>query len=314
MSFLTKRLSTTPKAAPPAPEQISSANDIIDACNRFPFAVATLIARYAMHRFDDVIFGPEQWKTCWGATPVTLASIDALRKRVADSGRRPPKPLHEMSVEDCANFLGDRGKEELPQAPEDLYFCLNNPVRQGERLAALTCVVTYIPEYVRLKDKVVAVTCQSIALILGPKPKKGQAAKLVDSDKVLNQILSSKDAQETERSCYFVMELDVAPSTKGKKPADLMPQISKQGDGGWQLPEARPFLASVFARRVWKGTFLYGLAPSITFTYGQGKSRNGCLAFGGFGDVGLCMCDSYSPGNPYYGAAGGRKFQVLFTK
>lgn len=241
-----------------------------------PRPVATLVARYAMERFDNVFFGPEQWKAYYGVTPVNL-----------------------------------RGQEEHPTPSQALYDCLNSRMRPGEKLAGFTCAVTYIPGYVNKNHEVIPVTSRTLGLELGPHPIQGSATKFTDH----NLALDRHDADLVQDSCYFVMELEFAPNTNGKRPSDLIPQISQVGDERWEFPDARNFIATVFSRRVWKGQFLYGAnsCPSIG-VYIKEKQRDGrAMTLGCFGINGLGLGDPGAHGSRNIGAVASKKFLPVFT-
>lgn len=277
-------------------------------CCPLPQGLKALINEYVNH----VFFGPQHWKMHWGATPVKLPTLEELRKRVAASGKPTQKPLETMSPEECANLVGELGVEEIPTPPKELRTMLNLPVRAKEGPIGYTCVVTYIPEYVRKEDKVMAVTFRTLALELGPKPKLGTKVQLVDAEYILKDLLTAKDSDGTQPSCYFVMERDVAPDTKGKKPSELMEQIKKQGDGNWEVPEARNFLAAVFSRCAWTGEFLFGDGDTVTYAYCNGKSQDGdgyTLVFGNFTAQGLQ--GKFDGGGDFdNGACGSRKLKA----
>lgn len=280
----------------------------------FPTAVATLVAQFATHHFDEVIFGPWHWKHFWGATPVTLPSLRDLHQRVHQVGKETPKALEEMRAEECANFLGELGKEDRPQPPQDLIECLNKSFRAGERAAKFLCAATYIPEFVRKDGKVMAVTARTLALEFGPKPKQGNTARLYGNPQQrIDEILKPEDADSTQTACYFVMELDVSPGTKGMSPAEAMAmaEILAQEIGKWKAPEPRNFLATVFSRRAWKGVFHFGNEP-WTGIYCHGNARgNHPLIFGGFCAEGLYLGKCFDEGDEDRGAVSSRKFRPL---
>lgn len=253
------------------------------ALNQFPPDVATLIADLAMQRFESIIFGPEQWKTHWGATPVTAS-----------------------------------GEEEHPALPIELYRCLNNQVRPGERekLAGLTCAVTYIPEYVRKDDKVMAVTSRTLAVDLAPKPLLGHPAGVFELRDKLKHVFNEKEADGTEPSGYFVMQLDIEPATQGKKGSEATQFVTQ---GGWTAPEIRNCLATVFSRRAWKGDLLYGTTMMSTFCKRAGKDFLLCGAFLDCGPPhGALIIILDVPGDrpllKVEGASASRKFQPLTLK
>lgn len=204
------------------------------ALSGFPDTPATLIADYAMHRFDHIIFDHEQWKTHWDATPVTAS-----------------------------------GQEEHPTPPIELYRSLNNPVRAGEPLAGITCTVTYIPEYVRKNGSIMAVTSRTLATVLGPKPKQGGYARVFDFQHNLT-FLTSEEADGRETSCYFMMERNIATGTTNKRPSVATQMVTQ---GGWESPELRNFIAALFSRRVWKKEFLYG-QKVYTFCKRKGQGND----------------------------------------
>lgn len=293
-----------------------SGNASTKAGSSLPHGAVALIAGYAVERFDDLIFGPEHWKTYYGAVPVTLPSIEILRDRalqvVRATGKETPRPIKEMSVAECANFIGELGQEERPKPPDSLFTCLNTPVHPQDKLVAgFTCAVTYIPQFVRQNGRVLAVTSRTLALELGQNLKRESAPKLAEPEFVLNRRLTEEDANATEASCYFVMELEPSPNTKGKKPSELIAEMIQQGKREWQQPEARNFIATVFSRCAWKGQFLYGREP-WAFAYVKGKSLNDFfLAIGGFAASGLFIYDTPGKGHAHYGAAFAQKFQPL---
>lgn len=303
------------------PEQVPSLEQRTDALGvclggLLPSGLTSLVAKYAMERFDGQIFGPEQWKRKWGAMPVILPPVEKLRDQVnqliTSTGKQPEKNVEEMSADECANFLGLPGVEEHLEPSEEMYECLNRRVRPEDIcVAGFTCVVTSIPQFVSKEGRILAVTARTLALEIGPNPEMdGRVVKLGDPNFVFDQVLFPEDATRNEPSCYFMMELDIAPNTRGKKPSILTKEICQQGDKGWQLPETRNFFAAVFSRRVWKGQFLYG-GDAIAFTYGLGNCRLGrFLALGGneeedFFTVHPCN-DS---GLVLYGASSSRKFR-----
>lgn len=269
-----------------------------------PRPLQELIVEYV----NDVLFGPEHWGTFWGVTPVTLPSLQALRKRVTDSGQQTPKPIKEMSVEECANFIGELGKEEHPVPPQKLRDCLNRPVRPEGKLAGLSCAVTYIPSYVRKEGKVMAVTPRRLAEF-GLKPKRGHMATFTSASFAIDYVLKREDADSTKPPCYFVMELDLAPKTRGKKPIDAILEINRPEDRSWDVPEARNFIATVFSRRVWKGEVHLGSDP-LTFVYGKERSRHGLPLIFAFSQVGLDIIGSDFAALDRRGASGSRKFPL----
>lgn len=276
-----------------------------------PRGVVVLIANYSTKRFDEIIFGPDQWRIHWGAIPVTLPTIEILRSRalelVTSTGRQPSQPIHELSARECANFIGELGEEEHPEPPEELYKRLNRPVRAGEQLAGFTCAVTFIPQYVRRNNRIFSVTSRTLALVFGLNPAQGHRATLSNPHHVFSEVFTPKDADETEPSCYFMMEQEPARHTFGKPPSELIGEISQLGKG-WQLPEPRNLLATVFSRRVWKGELLY---RQTTFTCCNGKSvSDNFLVMGDFEDeVGLAvMINQNDIGDEMCGGAAALKF------
>lgn len=316
------------KVVPPLSEVNSEVRTCLGRCignSSFPDSLVGIIAKYAMERFDEGMFGPEQWKTFYGAIPITLPCIDSLRDRakliIQSTGKVPEKLLEEMSPDECANFVQELGKEENPQPSDDLYECLNTCVRPNDtRVAGLMCAVTYIPEYVRKGNKVIAVTSRTLALEFGPNPIRGQAAELNDRNPALNEKLKREDADGTQPSCYFVMEADVDPDTIDKKPSIL---IAQRQDQAWKLPEPRNFMATVFSRRVSIGQFLYGQQVvyvqqpcaaiyTYSYIYTEKRSRGGhFLSLGGFNSHGLHLRDSIDFSCASAGAGGSRKFSPL---
>lgn len=275
-----------------------------------PHKAVTSVVDYMSQHFEGAIFGPWHWKTFWDATPVTLPSIEMLRKRVADSGKQLPKSVDQMSAEECANFVGEQGTEDKPEIPEALQKCLSAPVRTGQQPAGMTCAVTYIPQYVRKEGKVLAVTARTFAVELAPNPKQGSPAEIYDVKSHL-QLLTKEDADGTEVPCYFVMELAPDPTTKGMRVSPATDQILNQGDKGWRLPDARNFMAAVFSRVVWRGEIL--CQDIYTHMNSRAYNLNQFLAFGGhrgyrYPEV-TCRIASFREDNPRYAAVGSRKFQ-----
>lgn len=274
---------------------------------RFTVPVSRLIVQYV----NDYFFGPEQWRSVWNAIPVTLPSIGELRKRVMQMGLELPRPLKQMNVEECANFVGELGQEEQPESTDELRQFLNRPLRPKEKRAGFTCSVTYIPAYIRQGNRVMAVTSRTLAIELGPRPTEGHyVARLMNAHNALSRLLTRKDAYSTSRSCYFVMEQDCAPDTMRKHPVTAIAQIKKQKDGK-NVPEARNFLAAVFSRRAWQGEFQFGRRP-WTYTLAKGRNPDGFfILLGGFGRSGLQVRYCGRIANDYAdatGAAASKKF------
>lgn len=296
---------------------VPSVSDVIEALRInigriLPDGLVRLVAKYAMHRFDEQMFGPEFWKTYYGAIPVALPSIERLRDRVLQlvisTGRNTGVPINKMCVSECANFVGELGMEEHPEPPEELYTCLNTPVRPGEKVAGLSCAVTYIPQYVRKDNRVIPVTLRTLGSVLGPHPKQGHPATLNNSDITLDQ-LSPDIVHMVEPSCFFVMELNFAPESELQSPPASITKISQQGDGMWAVPAVRNFVATIFSRRVWKGELQYGRNP-CKYTYCSDRSEDDYyVASGGFGDdEGLYIDLCFDMNHDNYGAAGSKKF------
>lgn len=287
-----------PVAANAQPKEIEvpAVNDVIARVGAslgttLPASLVTLVARYAMERFEDQIFGCKQWESVYGVIPVSLQPIESLRDRanqlVNGGAKKLQKSIEGMSPEECSNFVEDSGDEETPQLPEELYVCLNTPVRPGEKVAGLTCAVTYIPQYVRRDNKVMAVTTKTFSSELGPHTKTGAGAKLNNPEFIFDRLLKRRDADSTEPSHYFVMERGTHPQTMGTKPSELIARMAQQKDS-WKLPEPRNFIATVFSRCSWQGQFLFGRKP-VMHTYCLGTSQEGnYLAFGDFEKSGLC--------------------------
>lgn len=273
--------------------------------------VAQLIAEYVTQRLNDFIFGPEHWKYYWDAIPVTLPHVEVLQRRIANSGKEPPKPVEQMSAEECANFLGELGEEDHPQLPKKLCELLDKPVRPnapGEKPAGFTCAVTYIPEFVRKDGRVMAVTFKTLTSELGPKPVRGNPAYLNKAPRFTpNLILTQEHLDRTEPACFFVMELDLAPGTKGLSTFQALQRIKRQGDRKWDAPEARNFVATVFARRVWKGEYFGG--KERVFAYGKGRSLYKDYVYMAFSLDGLYLFHNYGWGNAKVGAIGSKKIK-----
>lgn len=275
----------------------------------FPRQVALLVAAYT---YD--FFGCEQWRSVWGAIPVSLPSLEEMRlralRRVIDTGERPPKLVEEMSVEECANFTQERGTEEHPEAPAELCALLNAPVRPGELPAALTCGIMFIPQYVRREGRILAVNPRNIALEIGPNPRNGYASvQLFTPEDRFNNLLKHEDTMATQPSCFFVMELRVAPDTRNREIDEARNRLGN----GWTEPEARNCMAMSFALRAWKGDCLFyegnGPVPICSYTFLQERDRNGRpLLMGGGGHVNITysLCPASCDG-----MAGSKKFPVL---
>lgn len=318
MSVNSPKTNLEPKVVPPLDQVTAKVAECFlrlraeKANGCFHMDVVKLIAKYAMERFEDEIFGTDQWNAFYGVIPVSLPSLLELRglvkQHVKSTSKKLEKDLEKMSPEECANFLGIEGIEEHPVPSEKMYECLNTRVRPNDkRVAGVMCAVTFIPEYVRTKEgRVVAVTSRILALSLGPNPAKGQAVKLADPHHVFITVLTEEDADQTQPSCYFVMEKDVDPATRGKKPSDLIAQSKAQV---WKLPEPRNFKATVLSRCVANGQFLYS---PWTHTYSQKRSKDGSyLGLGGFGEVSRFVHIGGDYGDQAIGASGSRKFRPV---
>lgn len=315
----------SPAKASAVPSLQERANAVRTNCPvRLPTRVALLVAKYAMERFEGTTFGTQLWMDHYNAIPVTLPPLDALRKRVRELAG-PVPAIDVMPAEACANFLAEVGEkvweQEYPLPPEELFECLNTPVRpEDPQVAGLTCAVTFIPEYIRQNGKIISVTSKVIGSLLhknNPSPAHSVHPKLNErffQGSATAGPLSLDDVGKTEPSCYFVMELGLAPGTRYKGFHELMAQIGSQGDQGWKLPEFRNFLATVFSWHDRTKQFLFGQEPK-TYAYCQNKSQEGegvCLAFGDFGVDGLnFQMHSSHFGNQTSGAVGSRKFQAL---
>lgn len=276
----------------------------------FPRGVAELIASYT----NDILFGVEHWRAFWNAIPVSLPSIHDLRARathlVVDTGKNPPKPVEKMSAEECANFVGEQGKEENPEPPLELRAQLNAPVRQGEARAAFTCGVMFIPEFVRRDGRILAVNCRNLGLKLGPKPVQGKAAWLYRPADSLNKTLKEKDVETTQASCFFVMELKMAPGTQDMAIDEAREQLSL----GWAAPDVRNCMAMIFSLYAWKGVCLFGdVMTQPSGTYVEETSRGGEPLIMGVQNEGLAIFTTDSNCNVSFsgnGMVGSRKFPV----
>lgn len=266
-----------------------------------PRGIVSFIAQFAAERFDHEIFGPQLWRNCWGAIPVTLPPIDELRSRVngvaTSTGKQPRNQVEMMTAVECANFLGLPGEEEHPELSEEMHLFLNRRARPEDRLlSAFTCAVTYIPQYVRKGNKILAVNANTIALVLGQNPlvALSRTAQLTHSSLAsYNGKLSRKYSCETEPSCYFMMRQE----------------IDARLDEGWEIPEPRNFIATVFARYVWIGQYLF--SNTHTLTLGMGPEDDNPFAGGGFGPSGLTFDHArtlQAQVGQRMGVAGSRKF------
>lgn len=294
MSFLGSILKVS--SAPEGQGYIPFLPDEIASVVPLPEALAVLVAEFA----SDV-FGSRQWRDCFGALPVTLPSLEDLRKRVVESGKKTAKPLEEMSREECANLVGELGQEEVPSPPQALHECLNHPVHAGDPLAGLTCAVTFIPEYIRKEGRVLAVTSRTLGFELSPN------LRLNNPDYVLTKVLTPKDAESTQPSCYFLLEL--TSKAKKQKAPDFSRQMKNWGNGDWELPEARNFIAALFCRYALRGELLHGYSVP-TYTFGQGLSRNGSFMVFGRSYWGATSILIDLNNGRERGAAGSKKFPV----